>query len=266
MPQVNVEFDDDTVRSLDRIAAKQSIRRPELLRRTVRELIDADGSGREPFTAVVQEVTAEDVAHLAREHRQLTIELERVMRANDKREGELRKAEAELRQVIAAYEQDAAAARERGERELRDALERELAPFRAEIAALKGDLTTALASQPRLDAIDAELGEVKRLASQPRTQRNLVLGDDRTLSFRFLSALGLMMSVIGAVFILCFGKLVPAIGVPMVSQTLSGDPEVCRFIDYRYGRLDCQVPESRRIDRTLPRTRGRSASGKASSR
>lgn len=266
MPQVNVEFDDDVVKSLDRIAAKQSIRRPELLRRTVRELIDADASGREPFTAVVQEVTAEDVAHLAREHRQLAMELDRVMRANAKREEKLRTAEAELRRAIEAYERDAAAARGRGEREFREVLERELTPFRTEIAALEAKIAAAVADQPRLGAIEAELAQVKRLAAQPRTQRNLVLGDDRTLSFRFLLALGLMLSVIGAVFILCAGKLFPTIGVPMVSQALSGDAEVCRFIDYRYGRLDCQVPASRRIDRMPPKARGGPTSSKAKAR
>jgi len=61
MPQVNVEFDNDTVKSLDRIAAKQSIRRPELLRRTVRELINAESDGRELFSAPLQEIRAEDL-------------------------------------------------------------------------------------------------------------------------------------------------------------------------------------------------------------
>lgn len=89
MPQVNVEFDEETVRNLDRLAAKQSIRRNDLLRRTVQELLTADAAGREPFTAPVQEIRAEDVAHLAREHRLLADELNRMLRANDKREKQL---------------------------------------------------------------------------------------------------------------------------------------------------------------------------------
>ena len=241
MAQVNVEFDDDTVRHLDRIAAKQSVRRPELLRRTVRELIEADASGREPFTVVTQAFKAEELAHLAREHRQLATELDRVMRANAKREGELLKA-------ITAFKTDAAAARERGSRDVADALERALGPFRAEVVALKAENATltasfeaALADQPRLDAIDRRLAKVEELTKQPRTATHIHFGEltGTTLGFLGLGALG-----IGLIAWMLIAMIVPSswMATPAASWLLGGgDQGVCKLIDYRYGYTACRT-------------------------
>lgn len=251
MPQVNVEFDEDTVRSLDRIAAKQSIRRPELLRRTVRELIDAESDGRELFSAPLQEIRAEDLAHLAREQGAAGRELSRLRASTDRREKQLQAAMAQLADAHAAFERDVLAARERAERKFREQLDGELAPFRAEIAALKNELKAAQLDNPRLDAMEAEL---KRLVASPRTQRNLVLGDDRMLSFRFLAQLGGLLLLIGGVMALCLTALIPSWGLFVANRSLDGDPGMCRLIEYRYGRPDCQVPALHRIDRTPPRS------------
>lgn len=250
MPQVNVEFDDDTVKSLDRIAAKQSIRRPELLRRTVRELIDAESDGRELFSAPLQEIRAQDLAHLAQKQGVAAQEISRLRKSTDRRELQLQTAMAKLAHAQAAFERDVMAARERAEREFREQLEHELAPFRAEIAALKDELKAAQLDNPRLDAMEAEL---KRLVASPRTQRNLVLGDDRMLSFKFLAQLGGLALVMGGIFALMLASVIPSWGLFVASRSIDGDPGMCRLIEYRYGRLDCQMPALHRIDRTPPK-------------
>lgn len=257
MAQVNVEFDDDTVKTLDRIAAKQSIRRTELVRRMVRELIDADAAGREPFSVPVQEMRAEDLAHVAREHRQLAIELDRVVRQNVKREADLRKA-------IEAYERDAAAARERGEREVSEALEREVAPFRAEIATLKADLATKIGNQPRLDAMESTLQQVRQLASQPRTAKvyNIGLGD---WSGGMLATAGVVLLVLGMFAYHGLAAALPErwLQIPSANRMLGGgDRAICRLIDYHYetGLADCRIRAENRtvtITSTLPRNGNR---------
>jgi len=157
---------------------------------------------------------------------------------------------AQLAEAQAAFERDVVAARERAEREFREQLEGELAPFRAEIAALKDELKAAQLDNPRLNAMEAEL---KRLVASPRTQRNLVLGDDRMLSFKFLAQLGGLLLVVGGVMALCLAALIPPWGLFVANKSLDGDPGMCRLIEYRYGRLDCQVPALNRIDRTPPK-------------
>lgn len=230
MPQVNVEFDEETVRNLDRIAAKQSIRRPELLRRTVRELIDADGEGREPFTAPLQEIRADEVAHLAREHRLLAQELNRVLRANDKREKQLLAALEEIAALKAAYEGDVAAARERGLTQAEALLEERLAP-------LKQELTDQRAETARIVA-----EHQKRLVHAISIQQPPVrfdFSDHRVPVWWPLGVLGLLAMVgIGLIFTLSAVLPDRWFAVPIADRTLGGRG-FCALVDRRLGDGSC---------------------------
>ena len=239
MGQVNVEFDEDTIRSLDRIAAKQSIRRPELLRRTVRELIDADGQGREPFAAVVQEVTAEDVTRLAHEHRQLAMDLDRVLRANDKREAQLVTALAEIAALKVAYERDVAAARERGLREAEDASKARLAPLQAELAEHRAETARIVAEHPRLRQL--EEGQ-RRLMQAIRVQQPPVRFEFGAVTLPVWWPL----ATLGTTILLGFGLLLALatalpnrlVAVPMADHMLDGRA-FCTLVDRRMGDGAC---------------------------
>jgi len=230
MPQVNVEFDEDTVKSLDRIAAKQSIRRPELLRRTVQELITADGDGREPFTAPLQEIRADEVAHLAREHRLLAEELNRVMRANDKREKQLLAAFAEVAALKAAYEQDVAAARERGVKEAEALLEERLEPLKAELAEQRAE-TARIAQGHRQHLVQA------LSVQQPPVQFHF--GEHKLPVWWPLALLGLLGSA-GLGLVIALSLMLPErlVAVPVADRILGGRG-FCTLVDRRMGEGAC---------------------------
>lgn len=230
MPQVNVEFDEDTVRKLDRMAAKQSIRRTDLLRRTVQELLTADAAGREPFTAPVQEIRAEDVAHLAREHRLLADELNRMLRANDKREKQLLAAFAEVAALKLAYEQDVAGARERGVAEAEALLEERLEPLKAELADQRAE--TARIAKEHRQHLEHALS-----LQQPPVQ--FIFGKHKLPVWWPLATLGLL-GVIGFGLLILLSALLPhrLLAVPVADRILGG-PGFCTLVDRRMGEGSC---------------------------
>lgn len=230
MPQINVEFDEDTVRNLDRLAAKQSIRRTELLRRTVQELLTADAAGREPFTAPLQEIRAEEVAHLAREHRLLADELNRVLRANDKREKQLLAAFSEVAALKVAYEQDVAAARERGIKEAEALLEERLEPLTAELADQRAE-TARIAKVHR-----KHLEHALRLQQPPI---RFEFGKHKLPVWWPLATLGLL-GTMGFGLMILLSALLPdrLLSVPVADRMLGGRG-FCILVDRRMGEGSC---------------------------
>ena len=113
--QINVDYGAERVIGIERIAAKQSISRSDLLRKKADEMIADDQEGREPFRHGTPEFGADESRHLVREVRVLTTELERLTRDNAR-------LMAELKKMIAVHEQEAAAARERSAREVTEVL------------------------------------------------------------------------------------------------------------------------------------------------
>lgn len=244
--QTNIEYDVDVLQALDRIAAKQSISRPDLLRRIADEAIAADADGREPFTAVAQAMTGEDFQHMGQRIGDLTTKLERVVRDDERRDGK-------FHQVAKAYESDAEAARERGERRLREELSEALLPFTQQLSSMQKSLELAIANQPRLDAIDASINaartattaerqELRKIASQPRTENNLVLSDKRKYRFGFLVALSLMLGVALMFLFLALASTTTWSRAFVGDRILQNDQAVCGYIDGRYGGTKCQVP------------------------
>lgn len=230
MPQVNVEFDEETVRNLDRLAAKQSIRRNDLLRRTVQELLTADAAGREPFTAPVQEIRAEDVAHLAREHRLLADELNRMLRANDKREKQLLAVFAEVAALKLAYEQDVAGARERGVKEAEALLEERLEPLKAELADQRAE--TARIAKEHRQHLEHALS-----LQQPPVQ--FIFGKHELPVWWPLAALGTVCLTGLGLMILLSALLPDRLFSAPVADRMLGGRGFCILVERRMGEGSC---------------------------
>ena len=128
-----------------------------------------------------------------------------------------------------------------------------LNPIRKEMEELAGRIE----KQPRLDAIDGGLPELRAelksntaqvaaLEKQPRRITGIVLGDDRVWSTGFLCLWSIAMMLIG------WTALVPVFSATsantiIASGVLADDTAMCELIERRYGRSDCQVPVIRRI-------------------
>jgi len=232
MAQVNVEFDEATIRGIDRLASKLSIKRTDLFRRLATEAIAADAEGRELFVPALKDVTPDQVAHLIREVDAMTGELERVTRQNAKLETDLRKA-------LAAYERDAAKAQERGLREAEDALDRKVEPLRAELAQHRAETARLVEEHPRLRQL--EQGQV-RVVQAVRMQQLPVqfhFGHHK-LPLWFPLATIAILAMFGVGLILTVSAVLPDrwMAVPVADRMLGGRG-FCELVDRRMGEGSC---------------------------
>ena len=102
------------------------------------------------------------------------------------------------------------------------------------------------AIKQELDGITERLDLIADAAAEPSVEHNIVLGDDRLLSFRFLAWASLP---VGLLFILLFLLLVgqvQSLAVPVADRMLADTEHVCRLVNGRYGVRDCKVPENER--------------------
>lgn len=252
MPQINVEFDEETVKDLDRIAAKQSIRRPELLRRTIRELIDAEATGRDLFVPTLKEVTPDQVAHLIREVEAMTGELERVTRQNVKLDSDLRKA-------LTAYESDAASARERGLREAEEALERRLEPLKTELAEHRAETARIVEEHPKFQQLEAGQAKVMKAIGVQQPPVQFHLGKHKLPVWWPLWALA-TLAALGIGLVITLSAILPDrwLAVPVTDRMLGGRG-FCALVDARMGEGACArwIDAPKVSEKKLPAAKGR---------
>lgn len=252
MPQVNVEFDEATIRAIDRLAAKLSIKRTDLFRRLAGEAIAADAEGRALFVPSLKEVTPDQVAHLIREVEAMTGELERVTRQNAKLEGDLRKA-------LAAYDRDAEKAQERGLRAAEDALERKVEPLKAELADHRAEVARLFDEHPRLRQLEKGQARVVHAVQvlQPPVQFNL--GHHRLPLWWPLATLTLI-AVLGFGLIVALSAMLPDrwMAVPVADHMLGGRG-FCALVDRRMGEGSCARWVDAVRPAAAPPARGRAA-------
>ena len=86
MGQVNVAYDDAVLRRLDALAERLGHSRSDLLRRAAEEMIRVDEDGRPLFQPDEVPLGPEALLGLVHEIRQLNVDLDRQMRAAEKRE------------------------------------------------------------------------------------------------------------------------------------------------------------------------------------
>ena len=241
MGQVNISYDDQLIANLDRVAAARRMARPEFLRAIASEAVEAHDGGRLAFQR--EEAPRLDVsinALVARLNEGIT-ELERTQRANQLHEKKLLGA-------FAGTEENIRVARDQLAAQVNDVNRKSYQPFLRLLRELQVDVGNA--EERALAAVKQEvIGLHDRMdvghkaASEARVQNNLVLGDDRMLSFKFLGCLSVP---VGLLFILLFlflvGQVQP-LAVPVAQRMLADTEHVCRLVNGRYGVRDCKVPE-----------------------
>lgn len=240
---VNVEYGVERVRRLDRLAAKQGMKRNDLLRRMADEAFLADDEGRPMFAQPVEEPSTADVRHLIEENKNLNSELERSRKQQDKREkGQVERDAAFARRLSALEEERAAAV--------------EAAVYRTEAHLI---IAVQRAMAPSLDRVGADLKEVKargvaieRWAKEPRKAFGLILGDGRFWSTVFVVKYSLLIFGSGMLLMGVLGLLFTDLGVWLSHKMMAGDAEFCRLVDYRFGEFNCQVPREHRFGAAKP--------------
>lgn len=188
--------------------------------------------GRELFVPSLKEVTPDQVGHLIREVETLTGELERVTRQNAKLEGDLRKA-------LAAYERDAANARERGLREAEEALERKVEPLKAELAEHRAETARIVEEHPRLQQLEEGQARLMQALKVQQPPVQFHLGSHKLPVWWPLGTLT-MLTLFGFGLILALSAMLPDrwMAVPIADRMLGGRG-FCTLVDNRVGEGAC---------------------------
>lgn len=244
MGQVNIALDAGTIAALDRVAAGRGVRRPELLRQAIAELIEAHDGGRLAFQSDQAPRIDTSLSALVHQLREVLIEHDRVQAENTRLFGKL----------IESWnggEEATRTALDKVMARIRDLNHQSYQPFIAKVEAVLAEtaaLPTSLAGalEPHLARISEQLEANNALARSPRTQHNLVLGDDRMLSLWFLSAMGTLVFALGGLFALIGPGLLDGAAVGHASRLIDSPARLCRLIERQYGVADCKVPPAER--------------------
>jgi hypothetical protein len=244
MAQINVSYDDRLVAGIDRVAAARRLSRADLLRAVAEEVVEAHDAGRLAFHSDDGPRIDTSLNLLVIQLREAVVELDRSQRANQRIE----------RKLIDAWNGGEAAARVAEQHILEQVTRTHLdgyQPFQDEVDALREAFSAAPANvaaqiEAKLIGIDGKLEAVRELASKPAVQHNLILGDDRVLSLRFLSVCAAMVGVVSTLSFLLLAGQVQPLAVPVANRLIADDEHVCRMINRRYGVSDCMVPKGQR--------------------
>ncbi len=244
MGQVNVAYDDQQLASLDRVAAARGMARPEFLRKIAAEVVEAHDGGRLAFQRDEAPRLDVSINALVVRLQEGIVELERTQRANQLHE----------KKLLGAWpgtDENVRSARDQLAAQVNNVNLKSYQPFLRLLRELKTDVGDAeeralAAVKQEVIGLHDHLNMVQKAASEPRVQHNLVLGDDRMLSFKFLA---IMAVLVGGLFILLFLLLVAQVqplAVPVADRMLADTEHVCRLVNGRYGIKDCKVPEDDR--------------------
>lgn len=244
MGQVNISYDDQLIANLDRVAAARRMARPEFLRAIATEAVEANDAGRLAFQRDDAPRLDVSINALVARLNEGIVELERTQRANQLHEKKLLGA-------WAGTEENVLAARDQLAAQVNDINRKSYQPFLRLLRELQVDVGNAeeralAAVKQEVIGIHDHMNLVQKAASEARVQNNIVLGDDRMLSFKFLGCLSVP---VGLLFILLFLLLVGQVqpmAVPVAQRMLADTEHVCRLVNRRYGVTDCAVPKDER--------------------
>lgn len=244
MGQINVNYDDRTLQGIDRLAATKGMSRPELLRAIAGEAIEAHDGGRLAFQVDDTPRIDGSMNALTIHLREAVLEMERTQRANQRHEKKLLDAFVGSEDVVRQAQENLTARISDINRKSYQPFLMKLAEVQAAIEGMQGRLIDA--QSEKLSAIQDRLEAVHAAAKVPRTQYNLVLGDDRVLSLRFLSACALLTAFAAIMLFLIAASLAPWLGISVANRMLTDTSHICRIIDDRYGVADCRIPDEDR--------------------
>lgn len=233
MGQANVAYDDAVLRRLDALAERLGHSRSDLLRRAAEEMIRADEDGRPLFQPDEVPLGPEVLLGLVHEIRQMNIDLDRQMRAAEKREKR-------LLESCNATEEANRSARERHGKDLANRFREGATPFsimlgdfRKEIAERHEAILNAIREPESVKAMRADVAAVKTLLLQRRRKADRPL---HALHFHIASNLkvaGWELAIGAAVMILVLLAVQSGIGRVLpydwwatpISQSLYGSSE-----------------------------------------
>ena len=244
MAQINITVDNNLATAVDRLASNKGISRPELLRQMMLEMIEAHDAGRLAFTREEGPKLNSSLSALVAQLREANVELDRTQRENAK-------IAKRLIDATNGGEEAALVAQQQLTEKIKAHLGDGYAPFQSKVT----ELVTLMDGMPdklsaglkqRFGHVDAKLQSIENFAAQRHYIRNLVLGRDLVLEWKFLSIFIILGLFSGAVFTLMIAGNIPPLARHMASRLVADTPQFCRTIAIRYAVDDCAVPEAQR--------------------
>lgn len=241
---INIRYGPQLEQAINRVAASQRMDRADMLRAIATEAVEAHDAGRLRFPADEKPRIDSSLNALAIQLGEAVVELERSQRANISREKRLR---------------DAFVASETAVREAHQTIVDRIVksnvasyqPFVTKVTETNDALATigdrlTDTQQAGFRSISDHLESVVREARAARTQYNLVLGDDRTLSAKFLLILFASAMVLGVLAFLWLATLAQPIGRFVAQRMIADSESICLVLNDRYAVDDCKIPEEDR--------------------
>ncbi|WP_298303269.1 hypothetical protein [uncultured Erythrobacter sp.] len=169
MAQVNVAYDDALLAHIDAVAEDRGTSRPELLRAIAEETVRANEQGRAMFEPLELPIDPETAITLATKVEQISIDLDRILRAAERREHKMLKA-------FNATEEANRNATDRLGDELSKRFTNGATPFAEMLAEhleqveqLRKDILAAARSPEWLAEIEAKLAVLEAAVKEPRS-------------------------------------------------------------------------------------------------
>ena len=216
MGQLNVTVDDAMLAGIDRLAAERSVNRQELVRALVREAMDArSGIAAQPPLRGTADPAG--LAELVGELRQLSVDLDRSMRDQDRREARLQRRD-QRRGEDGRHSQRALI--EQFQRKLDEGL----APLRANMIAVREQLQTGSAARNVPTAESDDLADIRntleRLAigiQEARPQVTYQFGKDWAFDLWTLFGWSGVIVIVGLSLLVGIARIAPdsIIAVPL---------------------------------------------------
>jgi hypothetical protein len=239
--QVNVSCPDDLVAALDRVATARRMARPELVRAIMLEAVEAHEAGRLAFRR-------EDGPRLDVSISGLVVQLREALTESARLQAEnMRFAKRQI-ETFTAAEQTVQAATERVAGRIRELNRASYKPFVEKLEALCEHLEAAeertqAAVDVELSAIHARLDKVLKAGGEARVVHNLILGDNRTLSLRFLMRLSWFVGGLFIVLFLALAQWSQPVALYIATGLINSDERVCLLVNWKGGVADCQLPK-----------------------
>jgi len=250
MAQVNVTYADDLVAALDRVAAARRMARPELLRAIALEAVEAHEAGRLAFRR-------EDGPRLDASISGLVVQLRDALTEIARMQNDNIRFQKRLVEAFTGSEKTVGAALERVWAHIRALNVENFKPFVDELDGLIEHLEAAeervqAAVNVKLTAIEERLDKVLKVAGEARVQHNLVLGDNRTLSFWFLLRMSWLVGALSVLLFLLFAQWSQPMALFVSTGLINTDERVCQLVNWKGGVEDCLLPSEMR-ERALAR-------------
>lgn len=239
--QVNVTCPDDLVAALDRVAAARRMARPELVRAIMLEAVEAHDAGRLAFRR-------EDGPRLDVSISGLVVQLREALTEVARMQADNIRFQKRLQEAFTGSEETVRMALDKVWAHVRKLNTESFHPFEDRLGGLIEHLEAAeertqAAVNVELSAIHQQLDKVLKAAGEARVEHNLILGDNRMLSFRFLMRFSWFVGALFIVFFLIIAQWWQPMALYVATTLINSDERVCLLVNRKEGVDDCQMPK-----------------------